>query len=72
MTVPTLDWQKSSYSEEASSCVYLAATATGTLHLRESDFPEALLTTTPDRLRPLISHIKTGTLTRRSAATHAT
>ncbi|MEU2870790.1 DUF397 domain-containing protein [Streptomyces olivoreticuli] len=62
MTMPTLDWQKSSYSEEASSCVYLAATAAGTIHLRESDSPEAIITTTPDRLRPLISHIKSGNL----------
>ncbi|GAA0328444.1 DUF397 domain-containing protein [Streptomyces blastmyceticus] len=58
----TLDWQKSSYSEAASSCIYLAATTTGTIHLRESDFPEAIITTTPDRLLPLISHIKSGTL----------
>ncbi|MCD9141801.1 DUF397 domain-containing protein [Streptomyces albireticuli] len=61
--MPILHWQKSSYSQEASSCVYVAATPRGTIHLRESEAPEAILTTTPDRLRPLISHIKAGALT---------
>ncbi|MBT2383507.1 DUF397 domain-containing protein [Streptomyces sp. ISL-11] len=60
-----LRWQKSSFSEAASSCIYLAEARTGTIHLRESDTPEAILTTTPDRLRHLISRIKGGTLTRR-------
>ncbi|MEV8477544.1 DUF397 domain-containing protein [Streptomyces sp. NPDC051173] len=58
--MPALNWQKSSYSEEASSCVYIAATPTGAIHLRESDDPATILTTTPARLRPLLSAIKTG------------
>ncbi|WP_424887543.1 DUF397 domain-containing protein [Streptomyces sp. XH2] len=57
-----LNWQKSSYSEEASSCVFLAATPTGAVLLRESDVPDAILATSPARLRPLITRIKTGTL----------
>ncbi|MCA6091498.1 DUF397 domain-containing protein [Streptomyces sp. SCA3-4] len=59
-----LAWQKSSYSEEASSCVYVAAAPRGAIHLRESDAPNAVLTTTPDRLRPLISALKAGSLDR--------
>lgn len=58
--MPILRWQKSSYSQEASSCIYVAAAPTGTIHVRESEAPETILTTTPDRLLPLISHIKTG------------
>ncbi|MEV8477557.1 DUF397 domain-containing protein [Streptomyces sp. NPDC051173] len=62
MTV--LNWQKSSYSEYGSSCVHLAIGRDGAIHLHESDTPGTILTTTPHRLRPLISHIKTGTLSR--------
>lgn len=51
-------WQKSTYSDEASSCVYLAPSPTGTIHLRESDDPDVILTTTPARLGRLISRIK--------------
>ncbi|MCA6091496.1 DUF397 domain-containing protein, partial [Streptomyces sp. SCA3-4] len=50
--------------EEASSCVYVAAAPRGAIHLRESDAPNAVLTTTPDRLRPLISALKAGSLDR--------
>ncbi|MEU7135292.1 DUF397 domain-containing protein [Streptomyces sp. NPDC046261] len=62
-----LTWQKSSYSEEASSCLYLAASPSGLVHLRESDIPHAILTTTPDRLHPLISSIKAGRFDRAAA-----
>ncbi|MFC4514658.1 DUF397 domain-containing protein [Streptomyces ehimensis] len=61
MTVFT--WQKSSYSGDDSSCLYLAPSPAGTIHLRESDDPDVILTTTPARLRPLITHIKAGGLT---------
>lgn len=44
-----LNWQKSSFSEEGSACVYLATTPTGTILLRESDAPETILTTSPAR-----------------------
>ncbi|MFF4155938.1 DUF397 domain-containing protein [Streptomyces sp. NPDC001678] len=60
MTVFT--WQKSSYSGDDSSCLYLAPSPTGGIHLRESDDPDVILTTTPARLRPLISRIKDGAL----------
>ncbi|MEU1671565.1 DUF397 domain-containing protein [Streptomyces roseifaciens] len=48
----TLLWQKSSRSQEASSCVYLAATPSGEVLLRESDAPGVILATTPAALRP--------------------
>ncbi|WP_079110498.1 DUF397 domain-containing protein [Streptomyces roseifaciens] len=63
----TLIWQKSSYSQEASSCVYLAAAPSGQVLLRESDTPGAVLSAPRTRLRPLISHIKAGTLIRLSS-----
>ncbi|MGW2228000.1 DUF397 domain-containing protein [Streptomyces formicae] len=53
-----LNWQKSTYSEEGSACVYVASTPTGTIHIHESDdHPEAILTTGPRQLRALISAI---------------
>lgn len=57
------NWQKSTYSDAAASCVYLAPSPIGTVHLRESDDPDVIVTTTPARLRPLISRIKAGGLT---------
>ncbi|MEU8653749.1 DUF397 domain-containing protein [Streptomyces sp. NPDC048737] len=53
-----LNWQKSSFSGDGSNCVYVAATPTGTLHLRESDAPDTVLTTTTPGLRALISGLK--------------
>ncbi|MET7852133.1 DUF397 domain-containing protein [Streptomyces avermitilis] len=53
-----LNWQKSTYSEEASSCVYLATTPTGTILLRESDEPEAVLSTGPRQLSTLIAVLR--------------
>ncbi|MGY4740076.1 DUF397 domain-containing protein [Streptomyces sp. ATMOS53] len=50
-----LNWQKSTYSEEASSCVYLATTPTGTILLRESDEPHRILTTDTRPLAALIA-----------------
>ena len=50
-----LNWQKSSYSEAASSCVYLATTPAGTILLRESDEPDVTLTTGKLQLTALIS-----------------
>ena len=50
-----LNWQKSTYSEEASSCVYLATTPSGSILLRESDSPETILTTGPRQLDALIA-----------------
>ncbi|MFF4837156.1 DUF397 domain-containing protein [Streptomyces sp. NPDC001315] len=53
-----LIWQKSTYSEEASSCVYLATTPTGTILLRESDELDTILTTGPRQLSALISALR--------------
>nr|WSY52783.1 DUF397 domain-containing protein [Streptomyces sp. NBC_00886] len=51
----TLAWQKSSFSGDQANCLYLAAShPTGPLHLRESDTPDAMLTTTPTALAALI------------------
>jgi hypothetical protein len=55
---PTADWQKSSYSSEASSCVYIAPGPHKTIHLRESDTPKEILTTAQPQLRALIAAIK--------------
>ncbi|PLW71276.1 DUF397 domain-containing protein [Streptomyces sp. SCUT-3] len=55
-----LDWQKSSYSEEASSCVYVAAAPDGTVRIRESDDPDVVVTTTPEKLRAFILGVKAG------------
>ncbi|MGW3422140.1 DUF397 domain-containing protein [Streptomyces phaeochromogenes] len=57
--MPELTWQKSSYSAEAANCVYVAATSTGTVHLRESDKPEIALSTTRDRMSALVRTLKT-------------
>ncbi|QQM43172.1 DUF397 domain-containing protein [Streptomyces liliifuscus] len=54
-----LHWQKSTYSETASSCVYLAAPSAGTILLREGDEPETMLITGPLQLAALISTLHT-------------
>ncbi|WP_369246967.1 DUF397 domain-containing protein [Streptomyces sp. R41] len=54
----TFHWQKSTYSGDSSNCVYVAATATGTVHLGESDEPHIILTTTRARLHELIRTLK--------------
>ncbi|MGW0829392.1 DUF397 domain-containing protein [Streptomyces prunicolor] len=56
-----LHWQKSTFSGggEGNTCVELAATPT-TLHLRESDTPNAQLTTATAPLTHLIRGIKSG------------
>ncbi|GAA3792528.1 DUF397 domain-containing protein [Streptomyces phyllanthi] len=55
---PTLTWQKSSYSSEASSCIYLATAPDSTLRLRESDEPDVVLHTGPATLTALIAAVK--------------
>nr|WP_242705475.1 MULTISPECIES: DUF397 domain-containing protein [Streptomyces] len=62
-------WQKSSFSGEGDACLYLANAPAEAIHLRESDAPDVIVTTTPARLRPLISAIKAGTLTQAPAQT---
>ncbi|MEC4018480.1 DUF397 domain-containing protein [Streptomyces sp. H27-D2] len=58
--MPPLHWQKSSFSEAgASNCVELAA-GTGVTHLRESDDPSRVVTTTRAALRALLRAAKAG------------
>ncbi|MEH0578240.1 MULTISPECIES: DUF397 domain-containing protein [Streptomyces] len=62
MTSPD-NWRKSSYSGEGdgNDCVELASTPT-TLHLRESDDPTTVLTTTHTPLTHLLHAIHTRSL----------
>ncbi|MGW7608207.1 DUF397 domain-containing protein [Streptomyces sp. NPDC054766] len=57
-------WQKSSFSGggEGNACVELASTPVA-LHLRESDAPGTVLTTTPAPVGHLLQAIRTGTVT---------
>lgn len=57
----SLTWQKSSFSGggEANACVELATSPAG-IHLRESDDPGELLTTTPGPLGAFIRAAKAG------------
>lgn len=54
-------WQKSSYSAggDGNDCVELAKTGTA-VHLRESDAPGVVLTTTPALLASFIDGVKAG------------
>ncbi|MER5397774.1 DUF397 domain-containing protein [Streptomyces sp. NPDC002599] len=56
-------WQKSSFSGggEGNACVELASTPVA-LHLRESDAPGTVLTTTPAPVGHLLQAIRTGTV----------
>jgi hypothetical protein len=54
------EWQKSSYCAEASSCVNVAATPNGAIRLRESEAPDVIVTTTPEKLRAFIRGVKAG------------
>ncbi|MER5749219.1 DUF397 domain-containing protein [Streptomyces sp. NPDC002088] len=57
-----LHWQKSTYSGgPQGDCVYLATAPTGTIHLRESDRPRTVLSTTPASLSALLDHLKAPT-----------
>jgi hypothetical protein len=51
------NWQKSSYSGDSSNCLNITA-HNGTIKLRESDNPDVIITTTPEKLRALILGIK--------------
>lgn len=59
-----LNWQKSSFSGEASNCVNIATAHDGTLRLRESDEPEVVLSTGASRTHGLLIAIKAGHLPR--------
>ncbi|WP_329217290.1 DUF397 domain-containing protein [Streptomyces sp. NBC_01485] len=56
--MPELHWQKSTYSQEASACVYVTATHAGTVLLRESDEPETILATDSRPLAALITMLR--------------
>ncbi|MGW2253394.1 DUF397 domain-containing protein [Kitasatospora sp. NPDC001660] len=53
-------WQKSSFSGDAANCIYPAAALDGSIRFRESDDPDVVITTSPDRLRALLHGIKAG------------
>lgn len=55
-------WQKSSFSGggDGSNCLELASTP-DTLHLRESDTPHTVLTTTPAAVAHLLAGIRAST-----------
>jgi hypothetical protein len=57
----SLTWQKSSFSGsgEENACVELATSSAG-IHLRESDDPGELLTTTPGPLGAFLRAAKAG------------
>ncbi|WP_438818538.1 DUF397 domain-containing protein [Streptomyces brasiliscabiei] len=59
-----LNWQKSTFSggAEGNACVELAA-APDRIHLRESDSPGVIVTTTPTPVSHLLRSITTGRLT---------
>ncbi|MEV0259959.1 DUF397 domain-containing protein [Streptomyces sp. NPDC050617] len=58
--MPAPVWQKSSYSQEGSNCLYVAAAAPHIIKLRESDTPDVILTTTPTSLHAFIRAAKAG------------
>jgi hypothetical protein len=53
-------WQQSSYCGEGNSCVNVAAVLDGTIKLRESESPDVIVTTTPEKLRAFILGVKAG------------
>ncbi|AGP55235.1 DUF397 domain-containing protein [Streptomyces rapamycinicus] len=65
----SLPWRKSSFSTgDAPNCVELAADSVGTPHLRESDDPGVVISTTPAALRAFLRAAKAGTLDRPSGS----
>ncbi|RSO11319.1 DUF397 domain-containing protein [Streptomyces sp. WAC 06783] len=56
--MPRLTWQKSTFSGEAANCVNIAAAPDGTVLLRESDAPEAVLSATRGGLAAFLAAIK--------------
>ncbi|GGZ66372.1 DUF397 domain-containing protein [Streptomyces bluensis] len=56
--MPTLNWQKSSFSAEAANCVNVAAMPDGTLRLRESDEPDRILVVNRAGLSTLLATVK--------------
>jgi hypothetical protein len=57
--MPQLHWQKSTFSENRANCVELAGSG-DRIHLRESDAPDAIVTTDRAALGALLLGIKAG------------
>ncbi|WP_371479452.1 DUF397 domain-containing protein [Kitasatospora sp. NBC_00315] len=57
-----LAWQKSSFSgaNDGSNCLELACGEGPERHLRESDAPDAIVTTSREKLRAFILGVKAG------------
>ncbi|MET9292535.1 DUF397 domain-containing protein [Streptomyces sp. NPDC003077] len=51
-------WQKSSFSSDRDDCLELGR-LNGTIAVRESDDPEAVITTSTEKMRAFLSSIKT-------------
>lgn len=64
MTAP-LSWQKSTFSQEHGDCVEVTVHG-GAVHLRESDNPAVVLTTTRQDLARFLQVIKVGATGTRS------
>ncbi|MFJ1937493.1 DUF397 domain-containing protein [Kitasatospora sp. NPDC088160] len=60
--MPELSWKKSSFSggDDGQACLELALGADDIRHLRESDDPSTIVTTTVPKLRALILGAKAG------------
>lgn len=56
MSVP--NWQKSSYSGNASNCIELAASSGEAVLLRESDDPSIVVTISPGALDGLVRSVQ--------------
>ncbi|MEC4018235.1 DUF397 domain-containing protein [Streptomyces sp. H27-D2] len=52
-------WQESSFCQSGNSCVGVRRDG-GALHMRESEYPEEAITTTPERMRAFIVGVKAG------------
>jgi hypothetical protein len=60
-----LTWHKSSFSSGGEgNCIELTAAPPDRIHLRESDHPNEIATTTPDALANLLHALKAGTSVR--------
>ncbi|KRV51113.1 hypothetical protein AQ490_02615 [Wenjunlia vitaminophila] len=62
---PELNWHTSSYCGDAINCVNVAAAPDGTVRLRESAQPDAVLAVSRDQFQALIRGIKAGEFTAR-------
>ncbi|RSO40803.1 DUF397 domain-containing protein [Streptomyces sp. WAC 06725] len=56
--MPRLAWQKSSYSNAGANCLNVAVASDGTVRLRDSDDPQAILSTTRQGLAGLVAALK--------------